>query len=199
MTNICKQKTFKQKQSKMKNQILLGDSVIVTDPCYDTNTWCQAKVENVLEGKYDTFCNKVDTGDWGKRNASLIAIHKNYRGEEMKWEIYPAEIGVDSGQAGIFDIRDYKKDGLEMELPTTMYDGDSFDSDKWKSFFSNDFEEGNDFYKKMCKFTLSEQGWGNYASGVVSRSGFGDGAYVLRVAKDKGKVVGFFIDFAVEE
>lgn len=185
----------------MKNQILLGNSVIVTDPCYDTNTWCQAKVENVLEGKYDTCCNVVDTGDWGKRNASLIAIHENYRGEELNWEIFPAEIGVDSGQAGIFDIRDYRKDGLEMELPTTMYDGESFDSDKWKSFFSKkeDDEEGEDFYKKMCKFTLSDEGWGSYASGVVSRSGFGDGAYVLRVAKDNDKVIGFFIDFAVEE
>jgi len=51
----------------------------------------------------------------------------------------------------------------------------------------------------MCKHTLSDQSWGVYDSGIVSSSGFGDGAYQLYVVKKRNKIVAFAIDFGVEE
>lgn len=44
-------------------KIKLGNSVMVSDPCYTLDTWCQAKVDNVKEGEYNTYCHKIDTGD----------------------------------------------------------------------------------------------------------------------------------------
>jgi len=38
-----------------------------------------------------------------------------------------------------------------------------------------------------------------YDSGIVSSSGFGDGAYQLYVVKKRNKIVAFAIDFGVEE
>ena len=30
------------------NQITLSENVMVSDPCYSTDTWCQTKLDNVL-------------------------------------------------------------------------------------------------------------------------------------------------------
>lgn len=178
-------------------KIKLGNSVIVSDPSYNTETWCQAKIENVKEGEYDVICKKVDTGDWGVRNSTLSAIHSSYRDTLIPWEVCPAEIGVDSGQAGIFDISDYRKDGMDIEVPTVAYDGESFE--KFDRMLPIE-AEGDDWYRKICKLTLGKEGWGYYSTGVVARSGYGDGGYVLYVAKnEEGQIIGFSIDFLVEE
>jgi hypothetical protein len=47
----------------------------------------------------------------------------------------------------------------------------------------------------MCKFTLCDDQWGSYNTGVVSSSGCGDGSYRLLVAKHKGKIVGIALDY----
>lgn len=178
------------------SKIKLGSTVMVSDPCYTTETWCQAKIENVLQGEYNIHCEKYDTGDWGERCSLLIAFHKDYNINNLDWEIHPAEIGVDSGQAGIFDIASYRKDGMDIETPKVGYDGLPFDKLEEILKPQND---GDDWYLKMCKLTLSSSQWGWYESGVVSRSGYGDGGYTLHLAKDGDKVVGFCIDFLVEE
>jgi hypothetical protein len=51
----------------------------------------------------------------------------------------------------------------------------------------------------MCSRTLGKQQWGTYSNGVVSSSGLGDGSYVLYVARANRKVVGFMIDFGIDE
>ena len=177
-------------------KITLSSEVIVTDPCYDTETWCQAKLDDVLPGNYIVDCIRHDTGDWGVRNAKLIAVHEKHYEEAkdeifLNWEIHPKEIGVDSGQAGIFDMKSYRVDGLEMEVPEKTFDG--------KTFELPIEEKGDEWYNKMCKFTLSENMWGYYDGGVVCRSGYGDGAYTLYVAKDEGKIIAMMIDFHVVE
>lgn len=184
----------------MKETIKLGSEVIVTDPSYDTNTWCQAKLKDVYPGNYKVRCIKHDTGDWGVRNDKLIAIHEIFSYASLKdffdlnWEVHPNEIGVDSGQAGIFDMADYRKDGMDIEVPTVAYDGSNFE--KFDAILPVD-GEGDDWYRKMCKLTLGVEGWGYFSSGVVARSGFGDGGYTLLVAKANGKIVGIMIDFQV--
>ena len=59
--------------------------------------------------------------------------------------------------------------------------------------------EGDDWYEKMCKFTLSEASWGAYDNGVVSSSGIGDGAYDLYVMKDGDEIVGMKVDFLPDD
>jgi len=179
-------------------KINLGKSVIVTDPSYNTETWCQAKVDNVKEGEYISHCEIVDTDGWGKRCSLLIASHSSYNVNNLNWEVYPKEIGVDSGQAGIFDMAYYRKDGLDIEVPKVGYDGQPFDR---LDEIMKPENEGDDFYLKMCKFTLSEKKWGGFENGVVCQSGYGDGGYVLYVAREEysGKIIGFCIDFMVQE
>lgn len=180
-------------------KIKLGNSVMVSDPCYTPDTWCQAKIENVKEGEYNTYCHKIDTGDFGERCSLLLAVHSSYDVNKMYWELHPDEIGVDSGQAGIFDMSTFRKDGIEMEVPTIGYDGRDLN---WLDALKSEKDgKGEDWYIKMCKLTLTEKMWGGYENGVVSRSGFGDGGYTLYIAKEEytGKVIGFCIDFFVEE
>lgn len=179
-------------------KINLGKSVIVTDPSYNTETWCQAKLDNVKEGEYITHCEIVDTDGWGKRCSLLIASHSSYNVNNLNWEVYPEEIGVDSGQAGIFDMAYYRKDGLDIEVPKVGFDGQPFD--RLDEIMKSE-NEGDDFYLKMCKFTLSEKKWGGFENGVVCQSGYGDGGYILYVAREEysGKIIGMCIDFMVQE
>lgn len=168
--------------------IKLGEEVVVSDPCYEIPTWCQAIVKNVLPGNYRTLVIKGDEGDWGTRCSRLIAIHEDYahQDEKFRWSSYPASIGVDSGQAGIFSIETYRKD--------TVFEGQksNFNYTPWKD------DGGEQWYGHMCDRTLGKEQWGTYSEGVVSSSGFGDGSYELLVATKKNKVVGFIIDFYLD-
>lgn len=84
-------------------EIILGKQVRISDPCYDMKTWCAGTLENVLQGKYKCFSQKVDTRDWGIRVASIEVRHENYLNIEPT-ELQQIDVGVDSGQAGIYDL-----------------------------------------------------------------------------------------------
>jgi hypothetical protein len=173
-------------------QITLGKKVMVSDPTYSVPTWCQIKLDNVKPGNYYVFCKKVDTGGWGVRNSMLTAIHEDHiEDTKLNWKKHFGEVGVDSGQAGIFSMETYRVDGLEMVVPDKTYDGSEF-------FLPGDNLPGDDWYLKMCKITLSERGWGSYSNGVVCRSGFGDGGYDLWTAKKGRSIVALAVDFDVE-
>lgn len=77
----------------------------VSDPCYDTGVWCAGVVNHCRTGKWLASVRKQDCGDWGRRNASLIVTHE--QGGSGDEETAPFEVGVDSGQAGVFDNRSY--------------------------------------------------------------------------------------------
>jgi len=48
----------------------------------------------------------------------------------------------------------------------------------------------------MCKFTLAQDRWGSYETGVVSSSGYGDGSYPLEIARDRsGFIIGMRVTF----
>lgn len=80
--------------------ITINRKVRVTDPCYNIYVWCATEVE-VLPGDY-----KVTMGMSENRIAWLQMQHV---GSEVvgSWEEDPADIGVDSGQAGFFDLQYY--------------------------------------------------------------------------------------------
>jgi hypothetical protein len=176
----------------MTNTIILGNEVIVSDPCYSIPTWCQKIVKNVKPGEYSVFCKKYDSEGWGNRVSMLMAIHTDHEDGILKWKEEGPRgiIGVDSGQAGIFDITTYRVNPENVE----MGDGDT-------SFFGviPDDKEEEQWYTRICSHTLGDKHWGHYKNGVVSSSGFGDGGYDLFVARVNRKVVAFAIDFGVEE
>lgn len=90
----------------MENKVIkLGGKVIVSDPCYEPDTWCQGVLENVLEGnwipevKYGT-----DPMDESKeRPHMLIVHHEDFLDVEPTELCRDFEVGVDSGNAGIYD------------------------------------------------------------------------------------------------
>jgi hypothetical protein len=169
------------------NQITLSENVMVSDPCYTPDTWCQTKLNNVLPGKYNVDVQKSDQGDWGTRVSSITVIHEDYEDmEHWGWEQH-SECGVDSGQCGIFCMTSYRNDELSEGITTPDVEFSLGDYRK---------DEGGDkWYEKMCKFTLSENQWGLYDTGAVSSSGIGDGQYPLDVMMDGDKIVGMRLEY----
>jgi hypothetical protein len=167
-------------------KITLGNKVVVSDPCYTIPTWCQIVVNDVLPGEYLSSVEMVDLNEWGTRSNTMVAIHKDYLDAKLRFSEYPGTVGVDSGQAGIFDFDSYRNDEVAEGITTPSVD-----------FNLGEKGEGEKWYEKMCKFTLSEKSWGVYDSGIVSSSGVGDGSYDLYVAKIDKKVVALAIDFGV--
>jgi len=176
------------------NRITLESEVMVSDPCYTDETWCQIKLKDVLPGTYLTTVKKTVDRSWGERCSVLLAVHENYVEDSLTWRNYPGQIGVDSGQAGIFSLSTYKNDDIASSIttPDKTYDGRPF------TLGVKD-RPGDEWYEKMCQFTLSPESWGSYDRGVVSSSGIGDGGYRCLVAKHKGKIVGIAIDFFMEK
>ena len=167
------------------NQITLSENVMVSDPCYSLDTWCQTKLNGVLPGKYNVDVQKSDEGDWGTRVSSITVIHEDYEDTD-DWEQH-SECGVDSGQCGIFCMTGYRNDELSKGITTPPLD---------KPFVLPYNDKGGDmWYEKMCQFTLGENQWGVYDTGVVSSSGIGDGLYPMDVMMDGDKIVGIRLEY----
>ena len=170
------------------NQITLSENVMVSDPCYTPDTWCQTKLNNVLPGKYNVEVDKHDEGTgWGVRVSSITILHENYPNDhDLIWEGH-SECGVDSGQCGIFCMTSYRNDEMSESITTPDV-----------NFNLGDYRKddgGEKWYEKMCRFTLSENQWGLYDTGVVTSSGIGDGLYPLLVAMDNDKIVGMRLEY----
>ena len=43
--------------------ITLSENVMVSDPCYSPDTWCQTKLNNVLPGNYIVDVDYSDEGE----------------------------------------------------------------------------------------------------------------------------------------
>lgn len=163
---------------------LKSGKVMVSDPCYSRDTWCQHLLENVRPGIYNAFVKKSDEKDWGVRCAELIAVHQDQPVDPLTvsipWKLVrEADIGVDSGQAGIFEDLHYKDDSVIAEEPD----------------FGGSDEAGEKWYGANCDVTLSKKQAGVIPFGVVSSSGFGDGSYKLYVYRLKNEIVAIRIVF----
>lgn len=172
--------------------IKLSEKVRVSDPCYDNDVWCKTNLTNVYPGEYNVEVDKTDLGGWGNRISRLTVIHKGYIMEcadESNWEGH-SDIGVDSGQAGIFCESSYRNDELAAGITTPALDRP----------FVIPYRSGGDvWYDKMCNFTLSGESWGAYDTGVVTSSGIGDGSYPLDVVyNDDREIVGMRITYLDE-
>ena len=139
-----------------------GGKLIVTDPCYDLGTWCQAILKNVRNGEWVADANIHDFGKGGLGGKRVTRLHAKHalRGTSLPWVIEDIDIGVDSGQCGVFSLNSYPE-------------AEAHDSK---------------FYETCCNLTLSPSKAGIVeGTGVVSSSGWGDGGYVLRTRRDTEK------------
>jgi len=144
----------------------VSGKLTVSDPCYDTDVWCRGELDNTMLGTWDAEAGIVDAGEWGTRVALLTAQHESYDEDaegDLTEHIAEFEVGVDSGQAGIFDAKYYRDDSV-------------FGSDK-PMFEVGITEPGGVWYGFCCDVTLSNELAGIIPYGVVSSSGYGDGRY----------------------
>lgn len=160
-----------------------GDRLMLSDPCYERGTWCQGVVEDVKPGKYVAkVAIETETHGWGPRVAELEAVHQDFTGAPV-YSRLPFEVGVDSGQAGIFDDLIYPEGNRDQ--------GGEFNKDGFYDICCNITLEGG---SSCCGAGVLLDG------GVVSSSGYGDGGYAAYAAKDgNGKVVAVKIVFIGED
>lgn len=168
---------------------LTGTVLCVSDPCYERDLWCCGTIENCKTGSWETAVLMQDEGDWGIRNAILVARHeesgpeleafrKVLNGKDKTWQECPFEVGVDSGQAGIFDDKHYQDNSVFDGMPAAEFNAD------------------NSWYSHCCDITMSPLGAGVLPYGVVSGSGDGDGVYdAFQHIGEDGRTDSVFIVF----
>ena len=201
-----------------KGSIRLNSKVMVSDPCYGLNTWCQGIIEDVLPGTYDCFVEHSDERDWGIRVSAIEVRHAYY--DEPR-DFYPEdfEVGVDSGQAGIFDYEYYEKYHSDEKECPHVNDG-WYDkvcnktitrekNPKYERFKFNLDVPFTDELKRHDEWERSEKYWpylekldGNTIDnlGFVSSSGYGDGGYTCWTARNNdGKVIAIRVEYITED
>lgn len=154
--------------------IELGERAKVSDPCYGNDVWCSHILENVKPGIWD--CYIILGGKFNERVAYLVLCKDGCQFQLPK-KYEPADIGVDSGTCGIYDLEYYEK----------YHGGDDHD-EKW-------YEDNVMSWCMKDKAFICTDG-----CGFVSDSGYGDGSYYLMVDRgDDGLATSIAIDYCVEE
>ena len=101
---------------------------------------------------------------------------------DSTWELADIDVGVDSGQAGFFDVVKYANAVLDKE------DDSASRSERGEGFQS--------FYDTVCDLTLADKSFGVVEFGCVSSSGYGDGGYNCYVRRnDVGQAIEAIITF----
>lgn len=158
-----------------------SNKITFSDPCYDLDTWCMIKDIPFPNGKYETV---VKT----KSNDNLeIKIYNEkltqYDRDQIIWKGIEGIVGVDSGQAGIFDANYYTQNH-------------SCKPNKYGKCINEEW------YRRICDITLDhENGCAGEIDnlGAVSSSGWGDGSYPAYLGELYGEVVAAKIVFIEEK
>lgn len=200
-----------------KGFIALDDKVMVSDPCYGMNTWCQGVVDNVLKGNYKCTVETSDEGEWGRRVSAIEVVHEDYVKKFLEYSKENFEVGVDSGQAGIFDYEYYKKyhsdDNEAEQVDNDWYwrvceitesriknpNYEEFDYEKHKDDFIEAHVEYMQSNKSYPYLTIND---GNTIDGFgfASSSGYGDGGYCCWTAhNEEGKIVAIRVEYITED
>jgi len=170
--------THKPKTVKLGSFQVTSGAVIVSDPCYDESVWCMGQLVNVANGTWEA---EIRTGKEG-RVGKLYATLKGFKRGKI-WDEASFTVGVDSGQAGIFEQTCYRTLQPENEALIT------------KSWVNQaKMEEKDDkgsgvFYAACCSLTCGEDNGTTRQAGVlkggcVSSTGYGDGSYTCYFQKD---------------
>jgi hypothetical protein len=156
---------------------IASGKAIVSDPCYEVDPTAAVAVQS---GEYTALISKKHLPDWGERVSELQVILTSKLDQPRSWRLNQDPlIGVDSGQAGIFDAHYYRDD--------TAVTAEDFGPVDWKC--------NGPFYSACGSHTLSDQRAGVLRFGVVAASGLGDGIYRVYKLKDDQGVYGFRIVF----
>lgn len=155
--------------------------IMVSDPCYVVGTWCQGIIKPVLKGQWRAFVEVSDQGEWGDRIARLRITHESVNPGMLIREDSEIPVGVDSGQAGFWDIVAYRNRQL---VPAEFESAEP--EERW--------------YEMCCKGTLSKKQAAIQPFGAISSTGFGDGRYDCFVGRNpQGLIVGAELVFISEE
>lgn len=183
---ICRQlgRGSEKKELELGEFEVVSGKLAISDPCYTTDVWCRGELVNVLNGTWQASAIEVYKGQWGHRIAQLIAVHESCSGEKMsKGQCVGFEVGVDSGQAGIFDASHYRDDSVIPNSESTTA-----------------AEPGEMWYQRCCDLTRLPLSAGVLPYGVVSSSGFGDGSYDCFICRNEyGQIVRVEIEFISED
>ena len=157
--------------------------LVVSDPSYEPGTWCMGQILDAQLGTWTAQIGICHTEISSERVAYLAAFHEDCPSLDLL-DRHEAdfEVGVDSGQAGIFDKAHYQDQSIEFEVPSPLC------NEHW--------------YNVCCHQTLNtEHGAGVIPYGVVSSSGYGDGGYTCHyftTGKGEDKTTwGVMIDFGL--
>lgn len=117
--------------SENGRDIELGNTVVISDPCYDLLPWCCGILENVKSGTWHTKTENLNVNCWGDRCSALIAWHESIdEPDKDDFEKTDINVGVDSGQAGIYDYNHFKYIKSDTTRNKQWYD--SIDTFRYK-------------------------------------------------------------------
>lgn len=177
---------------KIGTFMLKSGNMRVSDPCYDKATWCAGVIPDCRTGKWEALVSFYDDGLPGRRVSILAAraVGANTGFDLLdslnKLEHASFEVGVDSGQAGMYDDETYRLDSTVPGIPNPSEE--------------DGVEPGELWYEYCCDITLNPEKAGVIPTGVVSRSGYGDGCYPVFFHKGKdGKVDLIAIRYILED
>lgn len=172
-------------------ELKVENEVLVTDPCYEKDIWCSARV-SMPKANYLCYAEK-----YKGRISSLYMIDENYEGSKILIdECKPiAECGVDSGQLGFFIPDKYQKKIDKKEF--NKFTKRKFPYSDWKRKYNKEDSDKDSFYRCCCNVTLSKSSAGVIKDvGCLSSSGYGDGCYnVYYTYNDKKEKIGLLVEF----
>lgn len=149
---------------------------------------------NYIQHEYDRLEEKRK--EFEARPGRVAYIHivaqgfeKEFNHDEtlnFNWERSDIDVGVDSGQAGFFDVFKYASAVSDKE-----------DNSAPRAERGGKFEA---FYDAVCNLTLDDKSFGVVEFGCVSSSGYGDGGYNCYFRRNSlGEVIEALIAFIEDE
>ncbi len=162
---------------------LESNRIVAADPTYADDDSLRVTLAPAAPGQWDAWIGKADVEDWGTRAVELGATKHGTK--VVDWKVLDTKgVGVDSGQAGLFDPKYINQTSL---LPPV---------EKWAS---EPIDRDNLWYSYCSARTLSDQLAGVIPHGVVSASGVGDGLYRVLESRVEGQLVGVRLIFIEED
>ena len=166
--------------------IKLNRETIISDPCYSYGTWCTHEEKHTLPGIYNCYTRTMDGFI-----SRLIVVHKDYEhlldlgnkdpnavfdNFKSLMRVSGNVIGVDSGIAGVYDSKYFKKNQPD-----------------------NDYSYLNSWLHRVADVCHADGGVLDNRC-CVSYTGYGDGGYDLYMFRNKEeKTVAFIIDYLIED
>ncbi|MGF7048429.1 hypothetical protein J2T13_002937 [Paenibacillus sp. DS2015] len=165
---------------QLGNFEVASGSLLISDPCYELNreSMNMGVLDKVFNGIWVSQVEKTEVRDWGEVCSKLMAYHSSVAEQEeyLEWVKCPFFIGVNSEQAGIFDLNKYRIPDSEPK--------------------ERDSERDSDWYLSCCDMTEVGHEAGVIDGGVVSRTGMGKGTYGAYMATNHQKqIIGVKIVF----